>query len=229
MNRAIGYVRVSTELQAADGVSLDAQRRKLALHAELHGLKLLATEADVASAKSLRRPGLQRALAALEVGRADTLIVAKLDRLTRSVRDLGTLVMGPFAAGRAALVSVADSIDTASAAGRLVLHVLVSVSQWEREAIGERTADALAELRAQGIQLGGEALGWRRTEQTDPAGRRIVEAVDHELATVERIRQLRGAGLTLRAVAAELAREGHRTKRGGRWHASTVRAVLARA
>jgi hypothetical protein len=127
-------------------------------------LELVAIEADEGvSAKTLRRPGVQRALAALEEGRADALLVTKLDRLTRSVRDLGDLVDRYFADGsRWSLLSVGDSIDTKTAAGRLVLNVLASVAQWEREATGERTRDALAEVRRQGGTLGGEALGWRR-------------------------------------------------------------------
>jgi DNA invertase Pin-like site-specific DNA recombinase len=95
------------------------------------------------SAKTLDRPGLQTALAMLKTGQAAGLVIAKLDRLTRSVRDLGALIEGPFAAGKAALLSVSEQIDTRTAGGRLVLNILGSVSQWEREVIGERTAAAL--------------------------------------------------------------------------------------
>src|SRR5216684_2636542 len=85
----------------------------------------------------LDRPGLQRALAMLKAGEGEALLGVKLDRLTRSVVDLGTLVERYFVPGKAALLSVGEQIDTRSAAGRLVLNVLASVSQWEREAIGE--------------------------------------------------------------------------------------------
>ena len=122
--RVIGYVRVSTEGQADGGVSLDAQRAKLAAYCVALDLDLVCIEEDAGlSAKTLDRPALARALDALRAGRADALLVAKLDRLTRSVRDLGTLVDTYFAAGKWALLSVADSIDTRSAAGRLVLNV----------------------------------------------------------------------------------------------------------
>jgi DNA invertase Pin-like site-specific DNA recombinase len=96
------------------------------------------------SAKSFNRPGLQNALQALRSGKAKGLLIAKLDRLTRSVSDWQTLIDDYFGekAGKS-LFSVADSIDTRSSAGRLVLNVLLSVAQWEREAIGERTRDAL--------------------------------------------------------------------------------------
>ena len=227
--RVVGYVRVSTEGQADGGVSLEAQRAKLTAYAVAMDLDLVSTETDAGlSAKTLARPALQRALAMLDGGTADGLLVAKLDRLTRSVRDLGDLVERYFAS-RFALLSVSDSIDTRSAAGRLVLNVLASVAQWEREATGERTRDALAHLRASGIRLGGEALGWERGDESDEEGRRIVRDVRGEVATVKRILALRAEGLTLRAIADALGAEGHRTKRGGRWAAETVRKVLARA
>jgi len=228
--RVIGYVRVSTVHQADSGVSLDAQRAKLEAYAVCMDLELVSIEVDAgASAKTLRRPALQTALARLNAGEAEGLLVCKLDRLTRSVKDLGELVERYFA-DRFSLLSVADSIDTRSAAGRLVLNVLASVSQWGREAAGERTAEALRHIReAEGAQLGGEALGWQRTDERDEHGRRMVADVEGESETVARILELRSQGLTLRAVAEQLTAEGRRTKRGGKWHASTVRNVLKRA
>ncbi len=228
--RAIAYLRVSTEQQADGGVSLDAQRAKVEAYALAVGLTLVETIVDAGvSAKTLDRPGLSQALAALEAGKAEAVLVTKLDRLTRSVRDLGTLVETYFGEGRFALLSVADSIDTRSAGRRLVLNVLGSVSQWEREAIGERTADALVQVKAEGVRLGGEGLGWERTEETDADGRRIVRELPEEADTVARIRELREAGKSLRDIAVTLTVEGRATKRGGRWAAKTVRAVLARA
>ncbi|GAC1430248.1 MAG: hypothetical protein NVSMB62_27670 [Acidobacteriaceae bacterium] len=117
------------------------------------------------SAKSLDRPGLQRALGMLKRGEAAALLVVKLDRLTRSVVDLGRLVEQYFAPGRAALLSVSEQIDTRSAAGRLVLNVLASVSQWEREAIGERTAVAMQHKVAQGEYTGGQTPYGRARRQ----------------------------------------------------------------
>src|SRR5216684_1249384 len=128
--RTIAYLRVSTDKQADRGVSLDAQRAKVHAYAELYDLELLEVIVDAGeSAKSLDRPGLQRALGMLKSGEAEALLVVKLDRLTRSVVDLGTLVERYFAPGKAALLSVGEQIDTRSAAGRLVLNVLASVSQ----------------------------------------------------------------------------------------------------
>ena len=152
--RAIAYLRVSTDKQADEGVSLEAQRAKLEAYASLYDLDLVAVEVDAGvSAKSLDRPALGRALAMLRAGRADALLVVKLDRLTRSVRDLGELLDGYFGPEKkAALLSVADQIDTRTAAGRMVLNILTSVAQWEREAIGERTQMALADATQGGAR-----------------------------------------------------------------------------
>jgi site-specific DNA recombinase len=225
----VGYVRVSTEQQAEGGVSVAAQCAKLRAYAEACELDLVAIEQDAGvSAKSLKRPGLQAALRRLEGGEVEGLLVAKLDRLTRSVRDLAVLLEPARFGGRWQLLSVGDSIDTRSAAGRLVLNVLGSVSQWERETAGERTREALAHLRVQGAVLGGEALGWRRTCERDPHGRCMVARDDAEAMTVARIRELRSQGLSLRAIAARLRDDGHRTKRGGCWAPQTVSNVLTR-
>jgi site-specific DNA recombinase len=146
---------VSTERQADEGVSLDAQRAKLRAHCAALDLQLVAVEADEGvSAKTLERPALQRALAMLREHHADALLVPKLDRLTRRVVDLGLLIETYFAEGRWALVSVADQIDTRTTVGRMTPYILMSVAQWEREAIGERTADALAHLRAEASDSG---------------------------------------------------------------------------
>ena len=149
--RLIAYTRVSTRKQAESNLSMEAQRRKCMQFADLHEHQIVASYSDAgASAKTLERPGLSQVLEMLRAGQADGLLVAKLDRLTRSVMDLGCLLRDYFSDGQYALMCVADSIDTTSATGRLVTHVLMSVSQWEREVIAERTRDAMAELKVQG-------------------------------------------------------------------------------
>ena len=150
---AVGYVRVSTERQADQGVSLEAQEAKIRAMATVQGVTLTEVIVDGGeSAKSLKRPGLQRLLAMVETGKVQAVIVAKLDRMTRSVKDLcGLLEL--FEKRKVALVSVAESLDTGSAAGRLVITIMGAVSQWEREAIGERTRDALQHKRSNGERV----------------------------------------------------------------------------
>ncbi len=209
--RAVAYLRVSTDKQADKGVSLDAQRAKVAAYAELYDLDLVEVIVDAGvSAKTLDRPGLDRALAMLRKGEADALLVVKLDRLTRSVRDLGDLVDRYFAAGRAALLSVGEQIDTRTAAGRLVLNVLASVSQWEREAIGERTATAMQHKASEGEFCGGEVpYGYAVSGD----GVRL-EPVSSEQAVLARARELRAGGLSLRGVARALDAAGLRSRAG---------------
>lgn len=204
--RVVGYIRVSTEEQAQFGISLAAQEAKLHAYALAMDLELVGVERDEGvSAKSLERPGLRRALARLDAGDAGGLLVAKLDRLTRSVRDLATLLEEYFES-RFELLAIADSIDTHTANGRMILFIMGSISQWEREVIGERTRDALAHKRA----MGG---GTPRLE--GPA--------------VDRIRELHASGLSLRAIARALEAEGFQTLKGGKWAMQTVRKVLERA
>jgi len=127
--KAVGYIRVSTDEQASSGVSLDAQKAKLEAYASLYDIELVDIEVDAgASAKTLNRPGLQSAVARCESGEAQALIVVKLDRLTRRVADLDTLIERYFG-NRFALMSVSEQVDTRTAAGRLVLNVLTSVAQ----------------------------------------------------------------------------------------------------
>jgi site-specific DNA recombinase len=220
--RLIGYPRVSTEEQASEGISLAAQRARLEAYCAALGHELVAVIEDAGvSAKSIKRPGLQRALRMLRKGEADGLLVVKLDRLTRSVRDLVDLVDKYFRPGKSALISVGESIDTASAAGRMLLALLAVIAQWEREAIAERTREALRHKRAAGARLGAVPLGFRRQ------GDKFLPDAG-EQATVARARELQAAGAGLAAIAAALAAEGHRTKRGGKWHLTTVRKLLQR-
>ncbi|MFN8612447.1 MAG: recombinase family protein [Vulcanimicrobiota bacterium] len=206
--KVVAYVRVSTEEQACQGVSLDAQEAKLRAYCDLYGHELLEVVVDAGqSAKTMNRPGLQRALGMLKTAEADGLLVLKLDRLTRSVRDLGELLETYFQ--RSALLSLQEQCDTSTAAGRLVLNLLTSVAQWERESTGERTKLALQHKKSLGVQLGAPAL-------TDAA-------------TIARAIALKAEGLTLRLVAEQLTAEGFATLKGGRWQAMTVKRLLDRA
>lgn len=199
--KTVAYIRVSTDKQASEGVSLDAQRAKLTAYASLYDLTIVALEVDAGeSASTLERPGLKRALAMLRKGTAHALLVVKLDRLTRSVRDLSDLVDRYFKTGKRALLSVGEQIDTRTAAGRGVLNILGSVGQMERELIGERTAAAMSHLRAQGRYTGGDLpLGFCRA----PTGELM--ACAGETSVIGEIRALRAAGLSVRAIAGTLA------------------------
>jgi DNA invertase Pin-like site-specific DNA recombinase len=221
--RTVAYLRVSTDKQADRGVSLEAQRAKVQAYAALYDLELVAIEVDAGeSAKSLDRPALTRALGMLKAGKADALLVVKLDRLTRSVRDLADLVDNYFTK-RAALLSVSEQIDTRSAAGRLVLNVLGVVGQWEREAIGERVSAAKQYMAEQGKYLGGDApYGFRIADDGV-----MLEPVEAEQAVLATAHDLRRAGMSLRKIAAELDARGLRARNGRRFAAEQVKRFIA--
>ena len=222
--KAIGYVRVSTEKQADFGVSLEAQAEKVRAMAVVQGAELVDVIVDAGeSAKSLNRPGMARLMALVNAGAVDTVIIAKLDRLTRSVADLAELLKR-FERRGVSLVSVADSLDTRSAAGRLVLNIMVSVSQWEREAIGERTRDAMRHKRANGERVGTLPFGYRLA-----ADGSHLEADPAEQGILSRIRELKAAGFRTRQIAEELNRQGFTTRRGTGWRFQYVAEALRAA
>ena len=219
--RTIGYVRVSTDRQAEKGISLEAQEAKIRAMATVQGAELLDVIVDGGeSAKSLNRPGLQRLMAMVNGGKVQAVIVAKLDRLTRSVKDLcGLLEL--FEKRKVALISVAEALDTSSAAGRLVITIMGAVSQWEREAIGERTRDALRHKRAQGQRVGNIEFGFRLSKD-----QRHLEPDPTEQKALAEIRSLRRQGYTLRGIAVALNGGGRRTRRGTEWRLESVARVV---
>jgi site-specific DNA recombinase len=150
-----------------------------------------------------------------------TVIVAKLDRLTRSVRDLADL-LERFERSGVALVSVSESLDTGTAAGRLVLNVMMSVAQWEREAIGERTREALRHKKTAGQRVGTVPYGYQLA-----ADGRTLEPNSDEQRALAVIRECRAAGFTLRQIADELNSQGHQTRRGTTWRHQYVAGLLA--
>ena len=223
-NRAlvvVGYIRVSTEEQAESGSSLGVQRRKITEYASVYGLPLSEVIEDGGqSAKDMNRPGVQRILQMIQKRDVSTIIVHKLDRLTRSVRDLGTILDLCEKKG-IALMSVEEKLDTSCAAGRMVLNIMATVSQWEREVIGERTATVLRAKRENrqkfnstapyGFRFDGPAMIEEPTEQ----------------AVVNSVRQLCGEGKGYREVGRELARQGFKTRSGSStWNAQTVKNIL---
>ena len=207
--RVIGYVRVLTEEQAMSGAGLEAQRAAIAREARRRGWELVETIEDRGySAKDLRRPGVQEALRALEAGDAKALVVAKLDRLSRSMLDFASL-MATAQKQHWALVALDVAVDTSTPAGEMLVNVLATFSQFERRLIGQRTKEALAAKKAQGVRLG-----------RPPVLPRAVEL---------RIKRARDRGDSLQKIADALNAAAVPTAHGGaRWHASTVRGVLAR-
>ena len=205
--RVVGYVRVSTDEQHASGAGISAQRAAIKNECERRGWELLhiVGEDSGASSATLERAGLQRALTELDRGAADVLVIAKLDRLSRSVAQ-GAQVMDRAKRKGWSLVALDFGLDTTTPAGEMVANVILSTAQYERRLIGVRTKDALAAKREQGVRLG--------RPQTLPDD------------VVQRIVRAREAGLSFPAIAAELEADGVPTARGkGMWRWESVRKV----
>ena len=221
LTEAVGYLRVSTTEQADSGLSLSAQRARVVAYCEANGWRLAAVHEDAGvSGKTLARPGLGDALGDLRPGRV--LVALKLDRLTRSVRDLYDLTETIQQAG-AEWATVIDKYDTTTATGRLMLRLIAELSEWDREVIGERTAAALGEKRVRRERLGTTPLGYTTVRTAD--GVTLAQHAE-EQGTVLLARELRRQGQTLQAIADALTEAAHPTKRGGQWHPKTVSNIL---
>jgi DNA invertase Pin-like site-specific DNA recombinase len=198
---------VSSEEQADSRAGLEAQRAAIQRECERRGWEIIEVIEDAGfSAKDLKRPGVRAALGELARGRGDALVVAKLDRLSRSMLDF-TAVMAKAQKEGWALVALDCAVDTTTPAGEAMAHVLATFAQFERRLIGQRTREALAVKKKQGVQLG------RPT------------SISPQLA--RRIRSMRSRGLTLQAICDQLNSEGVPTARGGSaWRPTSLRAVL---
>jgi site-specific DNA recombinase len=223
MRNVIAYLRVSTEEQACEGVSLAAQERQLRAHCDAHGLELLRVERDegVSGSRLRSRAGLQRALASLRSGEAAGLVVAKLDRLSRSTRDVLDLVALADRQGWE-LHSLSEQLDTGTPHGRFFVTMLAGLAQMEREQIAERTRAGMAELRRQGKRISGRPPFGFRFE-----GSELVE-VPAEQAILDHILELLGRGLGARRIRAELG-DMPNPRTGRAFGVGTLQAVLRTA
>jgi len=219
--RAIGYIRVSTEGQVTDGVSLELQRAKLAAWASLHDADLRAVFADegVSGARA-DRPGLLQAIAAAKRERA-ALVIYSLSRLSRSTLDTLRLA-GELEKAGCDLVSLQEQVDTSSPAGRVIFRVLAALAEFERDQLAERTRQAMQHMKAQGRVVGAIPHGFSRD------GDRVIRH-DAEQRVVALARELRAQGLTLRAIGDELAARGAFNRAGRPYKPESVRGLLRAA
>lgn len=204
---AAGYIRVSTREQADSGLGLEAQRRVIESEAARRDWRLSIYLDSAVSAKSLDgRPGLAQALADLDAGRAQVLVVSRLDRLSRSVQDFAGLVERSKRNGWA-LVAIDLGVDMTTPDGELFASIRASVAQWERRLIGQRTREAMAIAKARGVHCG-------RPREISPD-------------VLMRITNLRRGGLSAAAIARHLNNAEIPTARGATtWYGSTVSRIL---
>jgi DNA invertase Pin-like site-specific DNA recombinase len=203
----LGYLRVSTNEQAESGAGVAAQRAAITSEAARRGWDVEFIEDAGHSARSMKRPGLLAALDRLRRGEAGTLVVSKMDRLSRSLLDYAGIMQRAQREGWA-LVALDSPADLTTPSGEAMAGVMAVFAQLERRLISERTKAALAQRREAGVRLGRQRLVLPEVEA--------------------RARALRASGLTVRAVGEALAAEGHRGPTGGVWHPSSLHRVLSR-
>jgi len=214
-----GYCRVSTNEQA-EGISLEAQAARIKAYAAATGRVLEHVYIDELSGKNMSRPSLADLLAKVNLGEVESIFVVKIDRLTRSIQDLVSIVQVLTTHGTS-LVSTTESIDTGSASGRMILHLLGILAQFEREQISERTTMSLTHLRKNGRVYGHTPFGFRRDVNElirDP----------EQIAILRELHRQRSEGATFRYLAEWLQAQGVRPNQGGsKWYPSAVRDILS--
>jgi site-specific DNA recombinase len=218
--QAVGYSRVSTEEQAREGVSLEAQRARIEAWAQANETVLIGffEDAGISGSRTENREGLQQAMGVACEKRA-ILIVYSLSRLSRSTKDTLALAERLEKAG-ADLVSLSERIDTTSASGKMVFRMLAVLNEFERDQISERTSTALRHKREQHQAYSPTPYGFDRICN--------MLVMNHdEQQVIEEIMELREKGWSLREIADRLNVDGIPAKKGGRWHGSSVRSVLA--
>lgn len=192
--KAVGYIRVSTEEQAKEGVSLDAQEARIKAFCEAKGWNLLRIYRDEGvSGKDLNRSGIQGLLHDLKGDGVDVVVTVKLDRLTRSIRDLGELIEELF--NGVSLASVEESLDSSTAGGRMVINLLGTVAQWERETVSERTKAALDYKANQGEWSGRIPYGFKIVDKAlteDPAQMKAIESMKRMHRRGQSVRKIAG-------------------------------------
>ena len=214
--RPVGYVRVSTDMQASEGMSLEAQQSAIEGYCALHGIKLVKICKDVISGGKDVRPGLQEALRTLQTS-ADVLIVLKFDRLSRSIKHFCELYETYFKDGTKELVAIRESIRLDSSLGRALVGILLVFAQMEREATGERTKEAINHIRKSGYHFGKVPFGKRTIPAPDHPRMKILVDDEEELAVIEQMKEWAKEGVGISEMASKLNAAGTKPPQAERW------------
>ena len=224
--KAVGYIRVSTEEQAREGISLSNQEAKIKAYCESQDWQLIRVFSDEGfSGKDMGRKGLKELLSYLEVDHADVVVVHKTDRLTRKQRHLYQLLEDEFERRGIGFKSVTEPFDTTTAMGKGFLGMLGVFAQLEGDLISERTKDALRRKKELNEHIGAAPFGYK-------AKNKDLEANDKELSIVRHIFGLRTRyrgknRLSLRQISQRLNEAGLRTKQGKKFSHKTISYILS--
>ena len=208
-NSVVGYIRVSTADQAAHGAGMDAQRASITRACEYRDLDLVEIVADDGySGKNMSRPGLERCLSMVRSGEVAGIMVTKLDRLSRSIKDFSDIMAASQREGWRLIILEPD-IDFSTPFGKLLANILASFAEFERDMISMRTKEGMAERKRQGVVIGSQT--------------QIPDEVRHM------VRDMRERGLTFRQIAEHLSRAEVPTPNGARyWAHQTVYDLVKR-
>jgi site-specific DNA recombinase len=221
--RVVGYTRCSSAEQAAEGLSLETQRRIIATWCEMASAHLVefVDDAGISGSRMLAdRPGGQRIAALLDAQRpnVDAVVIVRLDRLGRDAAE--TLAyLSRFTSGGVGLVSITDRVELSSPQGRAMAQVSAAFAELERALIGQRTSEALRVLRGQGRPYGPIPFGFSVVDDQ-------LVPNETEQRVISQILRQRKRGHSYQRVADTLNSAGVPAKRGGKWHAMTVRSVM---
>ena len=217
--RAIGYIRVSTEDQAREGISLDSQQAKIRAYADLKDFELVEIIEDAGiSAKNLNRPGMKRVLELSKSGEIQAVITLKLDRMFRSTVD-ALETTRQFHKWGVSFHSIQETLDTQSAMGRFFFTLTAALAEMERGIVSERTKAALGHKRNQGRVFGKTPYGYKREGD-------CLLPDEAEEAVISLILDLRAKGWNYSRIARELNRLGYRTKCEGQYFPQTVKNII---
>lgn len=221
--RVLGYIRVSSKVQAEEGVSLAAQESKIQTWGKLNDAESIQIfrENGVSGGQTNNRPSLKAAL--LTATRGDVLIVYSLSRLSRSLVDTVN-ISGELKRRGVDLVSITDRIDTTTASGKLYFHIMAAFNQHYRDTISDQTKAAMAYKRSKGERLGGNYPPYGQKFD----GRMLVP-VPSEQAVIRQIHKWKRDGYSLTGVARKLEARNIPRKAGGKhWHKTSVARIIAR-
>jgi DNA invertase Pin-like site-specific DNA recombinase len=225
MKTATAYIRVSTEGQVTDGVSLDAQRAKIEAWCLVNDVQMgqVFVDAGISGKRADNRPQLQAALDTV-CNDGGVLVVYSLSRLARSTKD--TIVISERLDNAGAdLVSLSEKLDTTSAAGKMVFRMMAVLAEFERDQVSERTCSAMAHKKSICERVGEIPFGYDLAAD----GITLVENAD-QLRAIELIHSLKEKGYSLRAIAEALDTAGVTTKKGAKtWNHKSVSNILSRS
>jgi DNA invertase Pin-like site-specific DNA recombinase len=220
MKKAIGYIRVSTDEQAKEGVSLENQEAKIRSYCDLKDLDLLEIVQDAGiSAKNLRRPGAQKVIEMAQKKMVDAVVVYKLDRMFRSTVD-ALETTRRFDTWEVSFHSIAENLDTKSAMGKFFFTLTAALAEMEREIIGERTRDVLQQKKKNGEVYGHVPFGYKRFK-----GKLLSHEAEQKI--IQTVLTLRDKGFNYSKISRTLNRMGFKTKKGKKWYPQSIKNVVA--